>query len=64
MLEKIAAGKTVVDVRSAGELSSGAYPNARRIQLDALGSRTDSVGQRTGASSSNAPPDPGAPRPR
>ncbi len=37
--EKIAAGARVVDVRSRGEFSGGAYPKARNIPVDELPSR-------------------------
>lgn len=37
--EKLAAGAKVVDVRSPGEFSSGAYPKAKNIPLDSLVSR-------------------------
>lgn len=36
---KIGAGATILDVRSPGEFSQGAYPKARNIPLDSLASR-------------------------
>jgi phage shock protein E len=36
---KIAAGATVVDVRSPGEFAGGAYPGARNIPVQELGRR-------------------------
>jgi len=44
VLEKIAGGATIVDVRSPGEFSSGAYPKARNIPLDLLGPRMGKLG--------------------
>lgn len=44
VLEKIASGATIVDVRSSGEFSSGSYPKARNIPLDVLGSKLDKLG--------------------
>lgn len=41
--EKIAAGATVVDVRTPGEFASGSYPKAKNIPLDALGERMGSL---------------------
>jgi rhodanese-related sulfurtransferase len=37
--EKISAGAQILDVRSPGEYSSGAYPGARNIPLQDLGRR-------------------------
>lgn len=37
--ERIAAGALVVDVRTPGEFRGGAYPGARNIPLQELGSR-------------------------
>jgi len=42
--EKIAGGAIIVDVRTPGEFSSGAYPKARNIPLDVLGSKLDKLG--------------------
>jgi len=42
--EKIAAGATIIDVRTAGEYSSGAYPKARNIPLDAIESKIAKLG--------------------
>jgi len=42
--EKIAAGAAVIDVRSGGEFSSGAYPGARNIPLDKLSDRMGKIG--------------------
>ncbi|OHD15122.1 MAG: hypothetical protein A2Y38_11420 [Spirochaetes bacterium GWB1_59_5] len=44
ILEKIAGGAIIIDVRTAGEFSSGAYPKARNIPLDVLGSKFDKIG--------------------
>lgn len=44
ILEKIAGGATIVDVRTTGEFSSGAYPKARNVPLDILGSKLDKLG--------------------
>ncbi len=44
--EKIAAGAIIVDVRTPAEFSSGAYPKARNIPLDILGSKLDKLGAR------------------
>ncbi len=37
--EKITSGALILDVRSPGEFRSGAYPGARNIPLQELGSR-------------------------
>jgi phage shock protein E len=42
--EKIAGGALILDVRTSGEYSSGAYPKARNIPLDVLGSKLDKLG--------------------
>lgn len=42
--EKLAGVATIVDVRTPGEFSSGAYPKARNIPLDVLGSKLDKLG--------------------
>ncbi len=44
ILEKIAGGAIIVDVRTSGEFSSGSYPRARNIPLDVLGSKLDKLG--------------------
>jgi phage shock protein E len=41
---KIAGGATIIDVRTASEFSSGAYPKSRNIPLDVLASRLDKLG--------------------
>ena len=46
ILGKIAGGAIIVDVRSSGEFSSGAYPKARNIPLDLLGSKLDKLGSK------------------
>lgn len=42
--EKIASGAAVIDVRSPGEFSGGAYPKARNVPLDVLAERLDKIG--------------------
>jgi phage shock protein E len=44
--EKLGAGATIIDVRTSGEFSSGAYPKARNIPLDSLGSRLEKLGSK------------------
>jgi len=41
--ERIAAGAAVVDVRSAGEFRSGAFPGAVNIPLQALSGRVGEI---------------------
>ena len=41
---KIAAGATILDVRTSGEFSSGAYPKARNLPVETLSSRLEKVG--------------------
>jgi phage shock protein E len=41
---KLEAGATVIDVRTSGEFSSGAYPKARNIPLDTLASKLAKLG--------------------
>ena len=47
--EKIAGGATILDVRTGGEFASGAYPHARNIPLDALGSQLGKLGKKDGS---------------
>lgn len=42
--QKIAEGATVLDVRTGGEFSSGAYPKARNFPLDSLSSKLEKLG--------------------
>ncbi len=42
--EKITGGVVIVDVRTSDEFSSGAYPRARNIPLDVLGSKLGKLG--------------------
>lgn len=44
ILAKIRAGAAVIDVRSPGEFSDGAYPGARNIPVNALPNRLGDVG--------------------
>jgi rhodanese-related sulfurtransferase len=41
--QKLAAGATVIDVRSPGEFSGGAYPGARNIPVQEIGARLKEV---------------------
>jgi phage shock protein E len=45
---KLEAGATVIDVRTPGEYSSGAYPKARNIPLDTLASKLGKLGPKDG----------------
>jgi phage shock protein E len=45
--EKIAAGATVVDVRSPAEFQTGAYPGAVNIPLDTLSARMVGLSKNT-----------------
>jgi len=42
--EKIAQGATILDVRTSGEFSSGAYPKARSMPLDSLYAKMAKIG--------------------
>ena len=42
--EKLEAGATILDVRTSGEFSSGAYPRARNIPLDSLSAKLAKLG--------------------
>lgn len=42
--EKLETGATVIDVRTAGEFASGAYPKAKNIPLDTLESKLGKLG--------------------
>ncbi len=43
VLERIRAGAKIIDVRTPGEFSSGAYPGARNIPLPVLGRRLNEI---------------------
>ena len=43
----VAAGASLVDVRTPHEFASGHLPNARNLPLDSLMSRPDAVGPKT-----------------
>jgi len=43
---KLEAGATVIDVRTASEFSSGAYPGAKNVPLDKLAAKLKPLGDK------------------
>ena len=43
---KLAAGAVIIDVRTSGEFSSGAYPKARNFPLEVLSSKLEKIGSK------------------